>query len=260
MSNLPVMEPAVELFLSEILRRLQGVLQANLAGLYLFGSLAWGDFDPDISDIDLLAVTEAELSAAEFRALDQAHEALVRQYPRWDSRLELGYAPWPALKTFKTQPMPLAMLSPGEPFHRKTAGPDWLINGYVLQEKGIALYGPAPQDFIPPIRQDEYRQAVKEQLAEWWTWIENTRHSRPYQGFAILTMCRALYALRVGEQVSKKKAMLWAQQAYPQWAGAIAAAWQWRQDYENQEIVHEATYPQTEQVVHEMITEALARD
>ncbi len=251
-------QPEVQPFLEELLCRVQAVLGEKLAGVYVFGSLVWGDFDPEISDIDLLAVIEAELSDQEFEALDQVQQVLVRAYPQWENRLEIAYISRQGLWEFKSRPATIAITSPGEPFHRKTADEDWLINGYIVQEKGVALYGPEAATLIPAISKSEYLEAVKKQAKAWYTWIEHTRYSRPYQGYAILTMCRVLYTVRRGEQVSKKQAMEWARQAYPRWAGVIETAWQWRKDYRLEGVDPETTYLPTEKVVHEMIAEILA--
>ena len=45
-----------------VTHRHPGAPAANLVGLYLRGSLATGDFRPESSDIDLLAVTESLVS------------------------------------------------------------------------------------------------------------------------------------------------------------------------------------------------------
>jgi hypothetical protein len=46
-----------------------------------------------------------------------------------------------------------------------------------------------------------------------------------YQAYAVLTMCRALYALEFGEIISKPAAARWAQAALdPRWQGLIARA------------------------------------
>ena len=46
--------------LDNLLFQMQQVLGANLVGLYLYGSLVTGDFNPECSDIDLLAVTGSD--------------------------------------------------------------------------------------------------------------------------------------------------------------------------------------------------------
>src|SRR3712207_2269106 len=108
--------------------QIQQTLGEQLVGLYLYGSLVTGDFDPDISDIDLLAVTRAQIDDPEFERLDVMHTAFVAGHPVWNDRIEIAYLSQPALETFRSQSSPIAIISPGEPFHFKEAGKDWLIN------------------------------------------------------------------------------------------------------------------------------------
>ncbi len=153
-------------------------------------------------------------------------------------------------------PSRIAIVSPGEPFHFKEAGADWLLNWYFVREQSQTLYGPLPQEIIEPVSKEEFVAAVRRQALEWGDWIEHTRGSRPYQGYAILTMCRALYALRSGEQASKRAAMEWAVQELPEQAALIRRAWQWREDY-REDVDPEQTYPETVAFVKEVIRRIL---
>lgn len=242
------MEPAayddINRLLADLLDRMQQDLGRKLLGLYLYGSLVWGDFDQDISDIDLLAVTDGDLDPAEFERLDKMHLAFLQDYPRWDNRLEIAYYSVQGLQTFKTARSPIAVISPGEPFNLKEAGYDWLINWYVVQEKGRKLYGPDFKTLIEPISKQEFVAWVKQQVEEWREYVVHTHDSRPYQAYTILTMCRALRAVETGEQVSKKAAARWAQARFPEKAGVIQKALEWREDYRNRGIDQAATYPE----------------
>jgi predicted nucleotidyltransferase len=230
--------------LTDLLGRMEAILGEKLTGLYLYGSLVWGDFDPDISDIDLLAVTDGDLDQAEFERLEKMHLDLLEQFKRWDNRLEIAYYAAQGLQTFKTARRQIAVISPGEPFNLKEAGYDWLINWYVVQEKGQKLYGPDFKTLIEPISKDEFVQWVKQQVEDWREYVTHTHDSRPYQAYTILTMCRALRAFETGEQVSKRAAARWAQARFPEKAGIIQKALEWRQDHRNRAIDHAATYPE----------------
>lgn len=63
----------------------------NLIGLYLSGSLAYGDFLPKRSDIDLQAVLKRPLNAKELGSLNQLHEDLNERHPAWKNRMECSY-------------------------------------------------------------------------------------------------------------------------------------------------------------------------
>lgn len=234
-------------FLDTTLKRVQEILSENFVGMYIFGSLVWGDYDEGISDVDLLVIIKNTLDDNEFKQLEHMHHELIKQYKNLDNRIEIAYAHTSSLKTFKTQTSEIAVISPGEPFHRKEAGIDWLINWYNVLEQSKVLYGPNPRELIEPISKEEFIERVKDQAKEWDGWVVNTKDSRPYQGHAILTMCRALYACRNGgQQTSKKRAAEWAVQELPEWKELIENALRWREEHRNRDIDHSLTYGQTE--------------
>ncbi len=236
--------PEIDGVLEALLDQAQEILDANLSGLYLYGSLVTGDFDVEISDIDLLAVTMVDVDAQEFEQLDQMHHRLVTAYPAWKGRIEVQYVAARALQTFKTQRYQMAAISPGEPFNIKEAGMDWLINWYVVRESGHVLFGPAPQTIIPAISKEEFLQAVLNHARYWLEWTKQPQDQRG-QSYAILTMCRAWYASCQGEQVSKKKAITWVQQQFPQWASLVQNAFAWRKWSDAELCEGERKFPET---------------
>lgn len=244
--------PEEDGLISRILVELEEGLGANVTALYLTGSLVWGDYDPDRSDVDLVAILRHDLSPAEFAEMDHRHQTVVGDFPAFENRIEIIYISVDALRTFREKRSPIAEISPGEPFHFKDAGADWLINWYLLRQQPFTLYGPPPGEVIPPISHVEYLAWAKSHAEEWRDWLVNTRDSRPYQGYAILTMCRALYTVVNGEQASKLKAADWAMQRLPGWAPQIKEALRWRQESRT-EVDGALTYPETVRTVNALI-------
>lgn len=248
------MAPEVHDVLEPLLDRIRQVLGEKLVGLYVYGSLVTGDFDPHISDLDLMAAIATELGEAEFTALDRMHHDLARERPQWTDRIEIAYITLDALRTFRTRRSPIAIISPGEPFHFKDAGIDWLINWYLVREKGRTLYGPPPAAIIEPLSRDEYIAAVRAQALDWRDWIMGD-FSQPYQGYAILTLCRAFYTHVHGEHVSKRQAAAWAKGQLPEWAWLIDEAMRWREAAiaGDAGVDHAATMPITRRFVNDVI-------
>jgi hypothetical protein len=179
------------------------------------------------------------------------HDEIARDYKSWDDRIEVQYLSLLGLKTFRTDSTPMAVISPGEPFHTITADHNWLLNWYFVQNYGVTLFGPPPNTFIDPISKEEFIRAVVHQAHQWPKWMPRTRHYRSYQSYAILTMCRSLYTYTHREQVSKKNAAHWAQQALPQWASLIQSALEWRLAARLPDPVdHESTYPEARRFVN----------
>jgi len=72
----PTPYPEVNLVLDGLLPDVRAVLADRFIGMYLYGSLANGDFD-SASDVDYLAVTDGEVSDETFRALDAMHQHIA---------------------------------------------------------------------------------------------------------------------------------------------------------------------------------------
>ena len=240
--------PHVNALLDNILSRMQPILGTKLVGLYLYGSLVTGDFDDYLSDIDLLAATTDDIDTDEFEALRAMQDDIVTRDQQWQERIEIAYLSLHALKTFRTETSKIAIISPGEPFHIKDAGNDWLINWYMVREKGVTLFGHPTANIIDPISKAEFLQAVKQQVREWGEWMDHMQ-SRPAQAYAILTMCRALYSMTNGEQVSKLQAAEWTAHQHPDWSSLIRNALLWCQNAREENVDHDATLAETRQFV-----------
>jgi hypothetical protein len=236
----------VNALLESLRSHLQRIFQEKLVGLYLYGSLTAGDFDPGISDVDLLAVTSTDVTGAEFEALRAMHGDIDCSNPEWDDRIEVVYLSSMALSNFRLATGPI-VISPGEPFHVREDEPllEWLELWYIIRETGVTLFGPSPDTIIPPIAKAEFVQWVRKYAASMGTGF-NRLQDRKNQAYAILTMCRALYTFRSGgEQISKRQAALWAQRELPEWAWLIWNALAWREAWREEGVDHQATYGET---------------
>lgn len=222
----PTPYPDVNALIDTLTAQMRAILGDRLIGVYLYGSLVTGGYTDDLSDVDLLAAIASDLTDAEFAALEAMHRGIVAAFPRWDDRIEIAYLSLYGLQTFKTEHSPIAVISPGEPFNRKTAGRDWLMNWYLVLE-GLTLYGPPPQTIVAPISSAERAACVREHALAWPTWVKEADHLG-FQAYAILTLCRALYTVTTGGHVSKQAAADWAADALPEWADLIRDALRWR--------------------------------
>lgn len=218
--------PQIDTLVIELRDGLTIVLGKKLLALYLFGSLVGGDFDPHTSDIDLLAITHDDITSEDLAVLRKVHANFAAKYPDWNDRIEVAYVGVVAMRKFKTDTATIARISPGEPLHYRTMDVRWLMDWYMVQEQGVVLLGPKPQAFIPTISSGEFVQSLKNEYA---AWSERAKEARRigYQSYIILSLCRGLYAIRNGKQISKMQGGVWAMQKYPQWAHLIECAMKW---------------------------------
>src|SRR5688572_4332445 len=98
----PTPYPDVNQILNFVLTKTKDILQGQFVGMYLFGSLANGDFD-QYSDIDVLVVTDGEISKAAFSGLKEMHAQINAIDSPWAIQLEVSYIPQHALRRFDPQ-------------------------------------------------------------------------------------------------------------------------------------------------------------
>lgn len=227
----PTPNAEVNAVLARLLAAVRSALGEQFVGLYLYGSLAGGDFDPQTSDVDFVVVTAAALPAEAIAALERLHADLRASGLRWAGKLEGTYVSAPALRRFESSATPWPTVNEGR-FYLAPHGPDWVIQRHVLREHGLTVAGPPLAPLIDPVGPDELRWSVAELLRSWWARMlaDPTRlRSSDYQAYAVLSMCRALHTLRHGTIASKPAAARWARQTLdPAQAALIAEALDWR--------------------------------
>ena len=214
MNPSPTPYPDVNEILNLLLTNIKNILQDQFIGMYLFGSLANGDFD-EYSDIDVLVVTHGEISNDTFSALKDMHAEMAKMDSPWAIQQEVSYIPQNALRRFA----PPDILHPhldrgnGEVLHRMSHESDWIIQRYILRERGIVVTGPDIKPLIDPLSPNELRQAVIDVLPLWIKPIlddPSQIKKRGYQSYCVLSLCRMLYTLQNKAILSKPAAAKWA--------------------------------------------------
>ena len=215
--------PEISNLLNELRTGIASILGDDFVGLYLFGSLVYGDFTDGVSDIDLVTVTRRIITERDIDQLREMHRNIVERHPAWDDRIEVAYQSLHGLRTFRTERSPMGIISPGEPLHLVEAGDEWLVNWYFVLDHGVTLAGPPPDTIIAPIPDELFVEAAREMAREWSRRIHEVTDQRG-ESYAILTVCRALYTHHTGAHVSKQRAARWVQAHYPEWSDLIEMA------------------------------------
>ncbi|HKY53968.1 MAG TPA: aminoglycoside adenylyltransferase domain-containing protein, partial [Anaerolineales bacterium] len=199
-----------------LLSNVKRILKDQFVGMYLYGSLSSGDFNPASSDIDFLVVTESMLSEQIIAELDEMHKQTWATSLNRAGKLEGAYIPKDLIRRHDPNGVLCPGINEGE-FYVEALGSDWVIQRYVVREYGVALEGPDPKTLIDPVSPEDIRSAVTGILNEWWfpmlgdpCWLRD--HESGYRAFAVITMCRVLHALEHGTIVSKPKATQWARE------------------------------------------------
>lgn len=227
----PTAYPEIDALLHRLLADARRVLgEAMVVALYLYGSLASGDFEPARSDVDFVVVTATEVPPARLPALEAMHAALGTSDLAWAKKLEGCYIPRDALRRYNPDDPPRPVVNEGR-FYLGRMGSDWIIQRHIMREQGVVVAGPPPTTLIDPVTPDGLRGAVRASMHEWWAGhLDNPERlaERDYQAYAILTMCRVLHTLDTGEIGSKPLAARWAQQRLgTAWHAIIERALAW---------------------------------
>lgn len=208
------------------------ILGNNLIGLYLFGSLTYGDFNLDSSDIDLVTITSKPLNQDELELIKQLHKKIEHQYPKWKDRLECSYTPVDMLKNI-LPPKEARPYYGGEVFYDEAPyGNEWIINNYLLYQHAIPLIGPDCKELINPIDIIEVQKASIRDLFQEWEpkitdveWLDNSH----YQSYLVMNLCRILYTVFCATSGSKKISAAWVKYEFGlPWSNLIVTAESWK--------------------------------
>ena len=173
--------------INDVLTRLsQGmevVLSKNLIGLYLFGSLSYGDFNQGSSDIDLVAIVREPLDAYELERIKQLHKRIGELNLKWHDRLECSYTPLAMFTEILPPVEPRPYYGGGVFYDEAPYGNEWIINNYLLYKHAIPLIGGDIKKIISPIDITEVQKAcIRDLFHEWepkmtdYEWLDNSHY------------------------------------------------------------------------------------
>ena len=201
--------------LNMLLKNVKEILGEQFIGMYLYGSLSSGDFNPETSDIDFLVVTRTILPEETITELEEMHNQTWATSLKRAGKLEGAYVPQALIRRHDPQGAGCPTINEGR-FYVAPLGSDWTIQRHVVREQGVVVEGPEPVALIDPVGPGEIRASVVGTLEEWWfpmlddpSWLRE--HEPAYRAFAVITMCRVLHALEHGMIASKPQAIQWAQ-------------------------------------------------
>ncbi|HBG74989.1 MAG: hypothetical protein A2X25_07190 [Chloroflexi bacterium GWB2_49_20] len=210
------------------------IFNDNLCGVYLTGSLSYGDFNENSSDIDLTVILRKPVSSKELERVKEFHVRLEKKHEKWAKRLECTYTPIDMLAS---------ILPPGEPrpwfcgeisflYEEAPYGNEWIINNYLLYHFAIPLIGQDFKELMGPIDIEEVQKAcIRDLFVEWEPKINNPGYLKNshYQSYLILNLCRILCTVLHKTTGSKKVSAEWVKQEFGlPWKDLIELAENWQ--------------------------------
>ncbi|MGQ3889864.1 aminoglycoside adenylyltransferase domain-containing protein [Legionella sp. CNM-1927-20] len=196
--------------LQQLLLQIRPILSNELIGMYIGGSVATNNFNSKSSDIDCYVITTGSLAKNKIQQLEEMHKQFYLSKLTYAKKVEVSYISKPTLLNFNphdTRPY----FNEGS-FYLAHYRNNFIIELYVLREKGIPICGPNIKQLVKEITVKDLRLAMQKNLNEYWEPMLNNLaklRRNDYQVFAILTMCRTLYTLETGMITSKIEAARW---------------------------------------------------
>ena len=197
--------------LDNILRRIRQIcvdmFAENLVGVYLHGSVAFGCFCWDQSDIDWIVVTEKPPTPEEKENFIRALLALYPACPPKGLEMSLVLAAYCRQFVYPT-PFELhfsnahrqAYLADLRGYCRRMQGtdPDLAAHFTVIRDCGIALYGPPVKELFGPVPGMACLDSI-------WRDVQNAPDEILQQPvYLLLNLCRVLAYCREGAVLSKR--------------------------------------------------------
>jgi predicted nucleotidyltransferase len=189
---------------AQLLSRLRDGLLARggLVGVYLYGSLATGDFSPARSDIDVVVILEREPDKRATSELRKLHMELAAP-GGIAARLHCLYV---AVET-AADPALLCIYWFG---NRMTQWRLKVMTRAELASAGIALHGPWPPPAIKPVPVADLQVAVREEITGYWRRIARQRARwlrDSWVDLGLTVLPRAEAVLTAGELITKTEAI-----------------------------------------------------
>ena len=214
--------------MEKIAAEYRDILGENMRGVYVHGSIAFGCFHPEKSDIDFLIVTE---HAPDLFQKERMIRLLMELAPLAPQKgFEMSVVLREHCRNF-VHPTPYELHYSGgwhAAYLQDMAGtlarlqgvdPDLAAHFTVTRAVGMALVGPAPQEMFAPVPWDAYWDSIRGD-------IENAREDvRDNPVYVVLNLCRVLAAKREGAVLSKAQGGRWGLEKLPtHWHGPVKAA------------------------------------
>ncbi len=208
------------------------ILDENLRGLYVHGSIAMGCFNPQSSDIDVLVIVQSPLSLTTKQALGRAHVQLAAPCP---NPLEVSVILQAALADFR-HPTPFEFHYSSDFLDAFKAGtvdlttprrdPDLAAHLVITKQHGIALSGDPAAQVLPDVPDAAYLDSIA-QDARWC--IHNIKSGADddtcrVPAYAVLNLCRVLAFIRDRQVTSKRSGAEWALSHLPDTYHAVIQA------------------------------------
>lgn len=212
--------------IDEIATDFPGILQGNLVGIYLWGSLTYDAFDETCSDVDCIVVTRRDLDDREFSELDEWFKH-KNGGNGWVERIDMRFVIDHEFLDKASRCCGFYHYIGRLTRHGSDGNPIIWMN---IARSGITVWGKDAKLIAPHVSEQCLTDALLlelEYLQEDLTSNGGDRSDKTFihNAYAVLTGCRILYSAYNRALASKNQAYAWAMKTVPpMWREVIHAA------------------------------------
>lgn len=212
--------PHVKNQINRLTEIIKTALEIDLTGIYLHGSLAMGCFNPERSDLDILAVTAKPMTVnAKHFIIEELLALSTHPCPIEISFLtKLNLSPWQFPTPFDLHYSEMWREGNTKDLENQ-AWQKWNEKAYtdadlaahitITLNRGICLHGKPANEVFPVIPEKDYQASI---LLDYRDTRENMAEKPVY---AVLTFCRVYRYLLERKITSKQEGALWGIQKLP---------------------------------------------
>lgn len=157
--------PQVAALCGSFLRLVDERVPGLVEGLYLHGSLVFGEWHEGVSDVDFAALSSHRPAEAEVRALEEVHAALAAAVP--GTAFDGFYATWDDLvvQPAEVPDLPCTLAGTWHDEGRVSVNP---VTWHEIARRGISVRGPQTADLAIWTDQKTLRAFTHDNLVHYW--------------------------------------------------------------------------------------------
>lgn len=204
---------------------LEAQLGTTFYGLYLYNSVALGEFEPIGSDVDFIVILKRPLEKTAFVKMAALHENMVKMYSHGHC-LDGMYLLFEAIGKGNDSLAPYPYAKDGR-FYESGYFDVNNVTWWVLKEHECAVDSPSLRTQLESFSYDRVRQTLAYNIHHYWA----SKLSSPerfnddeWVTFTVLTLSRIAYTLQTEKIVSKRKASLDLIEKQPKWRDVVEEA------------------------------------
>jgi predicted nucleotidyltransferase len=209
--NIPAFISAnIQALLQDLVHSLHTVLEDNLVGIYLHGSLAMNCFNPERSDVDFLVIVKQKLEIQIKREIIYSLIELSNAAPA--KGLEMSIVLYEEVRNLRF-PTPYELhfsnmwkdgfVQERVDYEKEDTDPDLAAHFVITRERGICLVGQPIKEVFPEVPWRYYVASIMYDVQDVCKTISND----PVYG--VLNLCRVFAFVRGGRITSKEEGGEW---------------------------------------------------